>query len=72
VRAAALEQWLGIVGTAGPIFRTFDLRGRLRENRVDGGDFARILRRRCAAARVAGDFTGHSLRDGFITNAAKK
>jgi len=65
---SALERWLETVGTAGPVFRTFDLRGRLTANRLDPGDVARILRRRC----VAGDFAGHSLRRGFITNAAKK
>ena len=69
---AALEQWLDVVGTDGPVFRTFDLRGRLTANRVDPSDVARVLRRRAAAAGVAGDFAGHSLRRGFITNAAKK
>jgi integrase len=69
---AALEAWLDVVGTSGPVFRTFDLRGRLTATRLDPGDVARILRRRCAAAGVAGDFAGHSLRRGFITNAAKK
>ena len=69
---AALEVWLEAVGSAGPVFRTFDLRGRLTSTRLDPGDVARVLRRRCAAAGVAGDFAGHSLRRGFITNAAKK
>jgi len=69
---AALERWLASVGAAGPVFRTFDLRGRLTETRLDPGDVARILRRRAAAAGVEGDFAGHSLRRGFITNAAKK
>jgi len=69
---AALEQWLEVVGTDGPVFRTFDLRGRLTANRVDPSDVARVLRRRAAAAGVAGDFAAHSLRRGFITNAAKK
>jgi len=68
----ALERWLGSVGAAGPIFRTFDLRGRLTETRLDPGDVARIVRRRAAAAGVVGDFAEHSLRRGFITNAAKK
>ena len=70
--AAALEWWLAAFGTTGPVFRTFDLRGHLTENRLDPGDVARILRRRCMAAGVGGDFAGHSLRRGFITNAAKK
>jgi len=69
---AALERWLAAVGAAGPVFRTFDLRGRLTETRLDPGDVARILRRRAAAAGVDGDFAGHSLRRGFITNAAEK
>ncbi len=69
---AAVERWLEVVGATGPVFRTFDLRGRLTETRLDPGDVARILRRRAAAAGVAGDFAGHSLRRGFITNAAKK
>jgi len=69
---AALERWLETVGATGPIFRTFDLRGRLTGTRLDPGDVARILRRRAANAGVGGDFAGHSLRRGFITNAAKK
>ncbi len=39
---------------------------------LDSGDVTRILRRRPATAGVTGDFAGHSLRRGFITNAAKK
>ena len=68
----AIERWLEVVGDTAAIFRTFDLRGRLTENRLDAGDVARILRRRCATAGVDGNFAGHSLRRGFITNAAKK
>ena len=70
--AAALERWLALVGAFGPVFRTFDLRLQLTPQRLDPGDVARILRRRAAAAGVVGDFGGHSLRRGFITNAAKK
>jgi len=69
---AALERWLAIVGPAGPVFRTFDLRGEFTVTRLDSGDVARVLRRRAATAGVVGDFAGHSLRRGFITNAAKK
>ena len=68
----ALERWLEVVRATAAIFRTFDLRSQLTTNRLDAGDVARILRRRCAAAGVVGDFAGHSLRRGFITNAAKK
>lgn len=69
---AALEAWLDAVASAGAVFRTFDLRGRLTVNRLDPGDVGRILSRRCAAAGVSGDFAGHLLCRGFITNAAKK
>jgi len=69
---AALGRWLTIVGPVGPVFRTLDLRRQLTSTRLDSGDVARILRRRTAAAGVFGDFAGHSMRRGFITNAAKK
>ena len=68
----ALEKWLECVDATAAVFRTFDLRERLTSSRLDPGDVARILRRRCAAAGVVDDFAGHSLRRGFITNAAKK
>ena len=70
--AAALDVWLDVIAKTGPVFRTFNLRGRLTNTRLDPGDVARILRRRCVAGGVDGDFAGHSLRRGFITNAAKK
>jgi len=69
---AALERWLEVVGTASSVFQTFDLRGALTTTRLDAGDVPRIIRRRAAAAGLDGDFAGHSLRRGFITNAAKK
>lgn len=69
---AAIETWLDVVGAAGPVFRTFDLRGRLTAHCLDPGDVARMLRRRAAAASVVGEFAGHSLRRGFIMNAARK
>jgi len=68
----ALERWLATVGPTGPVFRPFALRGELTKTRLDSGDVPRILRRRAMAAGVSGDFAGHSLRRGFITNAAKK
>lgn len=64
-----LERRLEAEGTDGPIFQTFDLRGRLTVNRPDPSDVGRVLRWRAAAAGVAGDFAGHSLRRDFITNA---
>jgi integrase len=58
---AALEGLLQVIGAEGPVFLTFDLRGRLTGNRLDPSDVARVLRRRAAAAGVVGDFAGHSL-----------
>ncbi|MBC5825537.1 MAG: tyrosine-type recombinase/integrase [Candidatus Eremiobacteraeota bacterium] len=69
---AALERWVDVVALQGAVFRTIDLRGELTATRLDPGDVARVLRRRSAAAGVDGDFAGHSLRRGFITDAAKK
>jgi hypothetical protein len=68
---AALERWLERSDPRAGL-RSFDLLGQLTEKRLYPTDVARILRRRCAAARVVGDLAGHSLRRGFITNAAKK
>jgi len=69
---AALERWLAAVGAAGPVFRTFDLRGRLTETRLDPGDVARILRRRAAAAGVAGDFAGHRFGAGSLRTPRRR
>jgi hypothetical protein len=66
-------RWLETIGPPRDrSFAAFDLRGLLKENRLGDQDVARILRQRCAAAGVGGDLAGHSLRRGFITNAAKK
>jgi hypothetical protein len=62
---------LDVVGSNEPIIRTFDLRGCLPANRPDRSDVARVVRRCVAAAGIVGGLAGHSLRSGFITNAAK-
>ncbi len=51
----ALERWLEVVGSEGSRVQDLDLRGALTATRLDPGDVARILRRRAAAAGVAGD-----------------
>ncbi|MBC8162374.1 MAG: tyrosine-type recombinase/integrase [Roseiflexaceae bacterium] len=57
--------------TEGPIFRSFSRRGVLQAKRLEDGEVARIIKR---AARAAGldaqQFSGHSLRAGFVTAAA--
>lgn len=67
---AAVATWLNASGiTDGPVFRGAD-RGRLSADRLTAGQFARILKSRCAAAGLDPDaFSGHSPRRGFATTA---
>lgn len=67
---AAVAAWLDASGiTDGPVFRGAD-RGRLSTDRLTAGQFARILKSRCAAAGLDPDaFSGHSPRRGFATTA---
>lgn len=69
--AAALQDWLAATGlTEGALFR------RVWGDRVGPalGDraIALIIQRRAALAGLAGDFGGHSLRSGFITEGARR
>jgi len=72
VAAAALAAWLTSSGlTEGPIFR------RLWQNtRIGPGlapkSVAAIVQRRAKLAGMSGDFGGHSLRSGFITEGARQ
>jgi len=73
----ALSAWLEAAQiTEGPVFRSFALpRGRARSEivqakRLTGQDVARTLQRALDTAGISGDFSGHSLRAGFITSAA--
>lgn len=67
---AAVAAWLDASGiTSGPVFRGAD-RGRLSADRLTAGQFARILKARCAAAGLDPEaFSGHSPRRGFATTA---
>jgi integrase len=69
--ANALAAWLGAAQlTEGPIFR------RLWGHRVGGGlspaSVAAIVQRRAAMAGLEGDFGGHSLRSGFVTEGGRQ
>jgi len=60
------------VSTAGPLFRTFDRHGRLLGNRLDGKDIADLIKTHAKRAGLdATRFSGHSLRAGLATAAAK-
>lgn len=67
---AAMQAWLTASGiTEGPVFRGAD-RGKLSADRLTAGQFARILKARCAAAGLDPKaFGGHSPRRGFATSA---
>ncbi|SEI89502.1 site-specific integrase [Frateuria terrea] len=71
VAAAALTAWLTASGlTEGPIFR------RLWGSRIGPGlspkAVATIVQRRARQAGLEGDFAGHSLRSGFVTEGGRQ
>ncbi len=68
----ALEAWIDEAGIErGPIFRAIDKWGHVRNTRLSDRSVALIVKQ---AAEMAGlgafDFSGHSLRAGFVTQAA--
>lgn len=70
--AGALRAWLRAAGIAGgAVFRSVDRYGNVREQRLAGHDVARIVK---GTAERAGldprTYSGHSLRRGFVTQAA--
>lgn len=68
----ALRDWLASAGiTSGYVFRSIDLfTGRLNDKPISGRHVARIVKA-CAAAigEPVHDFSGHSMRAGFVTSA---
>jgi integrase len=68
----ALQAWIAQLDDAAPDAPLFVSLNRHSQagDRLLGRDVARIVRRRCAAAGLAGDFSGHSMRAGFVTTAA--
>ncbi|HEY1654358.1 MAG TPA: site-specific integrase [Candidatus Tumulicola sp.] len=68
----AVRAWLDAAGlTAGPLFRTFTLRREITDRAIDGRDVANLVKALADRARIEGDFSGHSLRAGFVTSAAR-
>ena len=70
----ATRDWLELAGiSSGPIFRGVDLVGDVAATRLTPRSVALIIKR--AADRIGippGQFAGHSLRSGFITEAARR
>lgn len=72
VAADALAAWLAASGIVdGPIFRRVWRSGRLGLG-LSPAAIAAIVQRRAARAGLDGDFGGHSLRSGFITEGGRQ
>jgi len=68
----ALSAWLQASGiTEGAIFRRIRKGGHLGEP-LQAPAVRAIVKERCALAGVEGDFSAHSLRSGFVTEAGKR
>ncbi len=70
---AALEEWLRVSGIAGgPLFRPVAKSGRAAERRMSTEAVARIVKKRTWAVGCDPNrYSGHSLRAGFATEAAR-
>lgn len=67
----ALEAWIKASGVSqGPIFR--NLRSKRLGDALSDHAFGLIVKRRAAMAGLTGDFGGHSLRSGFVTECGRQ
>ena len=71
--ARALDRWLDMAGIgSGPVFRGIHRSGRLRAS-MDGQTIYRMVKRLAMEAGLpSDDYGAHSLRSGFITQAARE
>lgn len=68
----ALQEWLQVSGiTTGAIFRRIRKGGHLGEA-LSPAAVRSIVKERCALAGIEGDFSAHSLRSGFVTEAGRQ
>jgi integrase len=71
VAARALTAWLQAAGiTSGPIFRR--IRGSVVAEPLEPQAVRSIVKRRAALAGLKGDYSAHSLRSGFMTEAGRQ
>jgi integrase len=70
--AEALQEWLKASGIEdGAIFRRIRRGGHVGEA-LSPAAVREIVKKRCAAAGIQGDYSAHSLRSGFVTEASSK
>ncbi len=69
----ALRRWLELSGiSSGPVFRSVTRSGRVLANRLSAQSVTLILKKRARQIGLSVDrISGHSLRSGFVTSAAK-
>ena len=73
VAGAALAQWLQISGIQqGAIFRRIYKNGRIGDDALSALSVNNIVKERCALAGIDGNFSAHSLRSGFVTEAGRQ
>jgi integrase len=72
--ARSVRAWLEASGVkSGPLFQSFHGRGsQFTGKRLHGNDIARLVKAVVGKTDLDGDFSGHSLRAGFITECAMK
>lgn len=69
----ALEAWLDAAKLAeGPLFRRLHRNERIGERAMTADHVARMVKRRARLAGIEGDWAGHSLRSGFVTEAGRQ
>lgn len=75
--AQALRAWLELLKSAGPpggtaLFRRINRGGRISLEGLSEEAVWEIVRSRCLQAGLEGDFSPHSLRSGFLTEAGRR
>lgn len=69
----ALEDWLHLSGIrSGPLFRRIRKGGVIGTTALSPAAVRLIVQERCQLAGVQGDFSAHSLRSGFVTEAGRR
>ncbi len=69
----ALQNWLQAAAISdGPIFRRIYKGGRIGAEALSALSVNNIVKERCALAGIEGNFSAHSLRSGFVTEAGRQ